>query len=285
MTGFINALGFLTIIKIPGKSIQKTEEFANSTIYFPLVGIMMGLVMALIYYGASFVFPIFFVVILTILFEIFLSGGAHLDGLADMFDGVFSGRSSREMILKIMKKSDIGVFGVLSIIFLLLLKITFLYYLASINSGSKLYFYLIIIFMPAFGRWSMVNLMARYKNARGRGSLAETFMSSRSRRKNLYISSAYLAILFFASQMISGYFWGIGTTGPGLLPDLEGVYLVLALMAKSLAILIILYMIMLPVSWFFTRRIGGITGDIIGGTGEITELAYLMVSFLILRFI
>ena len=285
MAGFINALGFLTIIKIPGRIIQKTEEFANSTVYFPLVGIMMGLAMALFYWGASFIFPIFLAVILTILFEIFLSGGAHLDGLADMVDGVFSGKSSKEKILQIMKKSDIGVFGVLSLIFLLLLKIAFLYYLASIDPGSKLYFYMIIIFMPAFGRWSMVDLIARYKNARGRGSLAETFMSSRSRRKNLYISSAYIAILFFMAHVTVNYFWGIGNSGSGFLQDFEGIYLALLLFTRPLAMIIILYPVLLLVSWFFTRRIRGITGDIIGGTGEIIELTYLMVSFLILRLI
>ena len=285
MARFINALGFLTIIKIPGKNIQKTGVIADSTVYFPLVGIMMGLVMALFYYGGSFVFPGFILAILLVMLEIVLSGGSHLDGLSDMFDGVFSGRSSKRKILEIMKKSDIGVFGLLSIIFLLLLKTAFLYYLAGMRQGSGLYFYLAIIFMPAFGRWSMVNLMARHKNARSRGSLAETFMGSRSRRKNLYISTIYLVLLFFAAHVLVGCFWGGGTSGPGFMQNLEGTYRLLFLMAGALAVLIILYPILLLVSWFFTRRIGGITGDIIGGTGEITELAYLMVSFLILRFI
>ena len=280
MARFINALGFLTIIKIPGKSIQKTELIADSTVYFPLVGIMMGLAMALFYYGASFLFPGFLLIILLVMLEIFLSGGSHLDGLSDMFDGVFSGRSSKKKILEIMKKSDIGVFGVLSLIFLLLLKIAFLYYLAGNSGDSKLYFYLVVIFMPAFGRWSMVNLISRYKNVRGRASLAGIFSQNRSRRKNLYISTIYLVLLFFAANVVTGYFWGRGAAGPGFL---QNPWLFMA--GAALAVLIILYPVFLLVSLFFTRRIGGITGDIIGGTGEITELAYLMVSFLIVRFI
>lgn len=285
MIRLMNALGFLTIIKIPGRIIQKKEGFADSTVYFPLAGIIMGLAMALFYYGASFVFPVYLAVILLALFEIFLSGGAHLDGLADMSDGVFSGRSSREKILEIMKKSDIGVFGVLSIIFLMLLKIAFLYYLAGMSQDNGLYFYMVIIFMPAFGRWSMVKLMAGHRNARGRGSLAETFMGSRSRRKNLYISSIYLAVLFFAAYVAANYYSGIGTRGTSPLAGLEGLFLILLLLAEALAILIMLYVAIIFVSWFFTRRIGGITGDIIGGTSEITELAFLTASFLILRFI
>ncbi len=139
--------------------------------------------------------------------------------------------------------------------------------------------------MPAFGRWSMVNLISRYKNVRGRTSLVRIFARSRSRRKNLYISTIYLVLLFFAAHVLIGCFWGRGAAGPGFLQNLEGTYQLLFLLAAALSVLIILYPVLLLVSWFFTRRIGGITGDIIGGTGEIIELAYLIVSFIILRFI
>ncbi|MBE3089335.1 MAG: adenosylcobinamide-GDP ribazoletransferase [Actinobacteria bacterium] len=284
MSKFINALGFLTIIKIPKKYILKREQVADSTVYFPIAGLVIGIILSLFYFVASFIFPVFLSVILLLGLEVFLSGGAHLDGLGDMFDGTFSGRSDKNKILEIMKKSDIGVYGILSIVFLLLLKISIVYYLASINSGHVLIFYLTIIFMPAFGRWSMVFLIGRYKNARGSSSLAKIFTDNKNKRKNFYISSIYLFLLFLVLYTFFGYLTGSGVGSFSFLNNLESVYLILFILAKALLVTSALFLLLLPLSWFFTRRIGGITGDIIGGVSEIVELLFLFINYLVFTF-
>jgi len=284
MSKFINALGFLTILKIPKKYILKKEQLADSMVYFPLAGLVIGIILSLFYFVASFIFPVFLSVILLIGLEVFLSGGAHLDGLGDMFDGTFSGRSDKNKILEIMKKSDMGVYGILSIVFLLLLKISIVYYLASINLRHVLVFYLTITFMPAFGRWSMVYLIGRYKNARGSSSLAKIFTDNKNKRKNFYISSIYLFLLFLVLYTFFGYSTGSGVGSFSFLNNLESFYLILFILAKALLVTAALFLLLLPLSWFFTRRIGGITGDIIGGVSETVELLFLFINYLVFTF-
>src|SRR4030043_288562 len=108
--------------------------------------------MALFYFAISFILPVFLSIILMLILEVFLTGGAHLDGLADMFDGTFSGKSDKNKIIEIMRKSDIGVYGILVVVFLVLLKISLLYYLAKINPA-----YLPIFFLSGI-------LLCRWKN-------------------------------------------------------------------------------------------------------------------------
>jgi len=298
MSKFVNALGFLTIVKIPKKYILQKDQIADSLICFPAIGLIVGLILSVFYCAVSFFLPVVLSVVLLVALEVVITGGAHLDGLSDMFDGTFSGSSDKNKILGIMKKSDVGVYGILAIVFLLILKISTIYYLANVANSNTiinyssyvdlkhvLTFYLTIIFMPAFGRWSMVYLIGRYKNARGSGSLAKVFTDSKDRRKNFYISSIYLFLLFLISYTFFGYYSGSNVGSFGFLNNLEGVYLVLFVLTKALLVIATLFLLLFPVSWFFTRRIGGITGDITGGVSEIVELLFLFVNYLVFTFI
>ena len=286
MTNLMNALGFLTIIKISGKYIKSKEKISDSLVYFPLIGLFIGLALSVFYFALNFVTPVFLSVIFMVILQIVITGGAHIDGLCDMSDGVFSGRREKSEILKIMKKSDIGVYGVLAIIFLLLLKISLVYYLAEANPSNSIFFYLVILFMPAFGRWSMVYLMGRHGNARGSSSLASIFTEKENKKKPTYLSSVYLFPLFITGYIASGYFLTNGavavfsgslTSGP------LGLFTLFYLLIKAISAVVIFLLMLLFVSWFFTRRLGGITGDIIGGTSEIMEVLFLLINFIIFR--
>jgi len=286
MSKFINALGFLTIIRIPGKYILKTKQISGSTVYFPVVGLIIGSLMALFYFAISFILPVFLSIILMLILEVFLTGGAHLDGLADMFDGTFSGKSDKNKIIEIMRKSDIGVYGILVVVFLVLLKISLLYYLAKINPAYLPIFFLAVVFMPSFGRWSMVYLVARYRNAGGNASLARVFTDSGDRRKNLYISSIYMTLLFLISFVFLEYYCAGGKMYCAIFASrFEGIYLVLFILIKALLVIAVLFLLLYLIGWFFTRRIGGITGDIIGGISETTELMFLFIILLIFNFL
>lgn len=116
MKRFIIALTFLTRLYIPNHYEMDDRDFAGSTWFYPVIGLIIGAIMAGIYYGASFLTkekPL--LALILILGYVFLSGGLHLDGLADSFDGLFSGRD-REKIFVIMQDSRMGSFGVIGLI-------------------------------------------------------------------------------------------------------------------------------------------------------------------------
>src|SRR5665811_22542 len=136
MKTFLNAIGFLTILKIPKRIYLKKQIFWKISYFFPLTGIVIGLFMSALYLAAQFIFPVIACIIIVLGFEVLITGAMHLDGFADTIDGVFSGETDKSKILEIMKKSDIGVFGVVALIFLFALKFTFFYLLIKSDGGD-----------------------------------------------------------------------------------------------------------------------------------------------------
>lgn len=118
---FLNAVMFFTRIPIP-KNTPYSEELLNrASAWFPLIGWIAGLWSALIFWFAAHIFPTSIAVLLSMLAGILLTGAFHEDGLADASDG-FGGGWERDRILDIMKDSRIGTYGVVALVFALLLK-------------------------------------------------------------------------------------------------------------------------------------------------------------------
>jgi adenosylcobinamide-GDP ribazoletransferase len=291
----INAFGFLTIFKIPANIAMDEKEVSGSLLYFPLIGLMLGIIISFSFFVLNLFLPVLVSVLLVLVLEVTLTGAAHLDGLADMFDGIFSGKRDKDKILEIMKKSDVGVFGILSIVFLIILKAALIYYLFASSSNGSLsdhrgifYFYTTLIFMPAFGRWSMTYLLASYKNARRGSSLAKIFTESKQRRKYFIISTIYL-FLAFVIFVAGGWYLIAFFTGGGLhisINENAGFFIqLLPVLAGILSVIVIAILSIIFLGWFFTRRIGGITGDIIGGSSEIMEVIILLISYLVLNYL
>ncbi|MCK4309514.1 MAG: adenosylcobinamide-GDP ribazoletransferase, partial [Candidatus Atribacteria bacterium] len=153
------AIRFLTIIPIisfpPYNNTNQNqdaleENFANSMAFFPLVGMLIGLLLVflrrLFYY-----LPVSSLLgdTLVLIFWIWISGGLHLDGFADSVDG-FLGGHNKEEILKIMKDSSTGAKGVVALVSLLLLKFVLLVEMPLFLKDAVLFF------APTIGRWSMV---------------------------------------------------------------------------------------------------------------------------------
>lgn len=283
MINFLNALGFLTVIKIPEKFFLKKEQFSKSLIYFPLVGLLIGIIISLFFVASSYIFPLALAVILTVGFEIVFTGGLHHDGLADMFDGVFSGEVEKNKILKIMKKSDVGVFGILVIFFVIVLKISFIYYVALANLKNLVSPIVVIAFMPAFGRWSMLYLFSRYKAAK-EDSISVIFFGN-TNKKIFVTSTIYLAVLFIFANTGVKVFLQNNLSLEFLYIDVDRFLLIILIMLKSILIFLFIFLFLMLISKFFTRRIGGITGDILGGICVITEVFYLFLNYLSEKFI
>ncbi len=239
MKVFLNALGFLTIFRISEKSYIDEKIFHKILYYFPLVGLIIGLLCSFAFWIAGFIFPGILCIIIAVLAEVFLSGGMHLDGLADTSDGIFSGKKNKEKITEIMKKSDIGAFGVISLIFLFVFKIAIVYIIFIIlsrstesiellkntditgNTGSSIQSYFsslpsfdvikLINFtaffsmMPLLSRWTINFHFARFSGYASSGSLTGIFIGN-GNKKAFFATTVYLSVFYILSNAAAGYF-------------------------------------------------------------------------------
>src|SRR5262249_40082429 len=116
---FLVAVSFLTIVPVKA-GVVGSAELSRSLAFFPLVGLLLGVVLA----GMAWLIPPgatagLVGVGLTALLAV-LTGGFHLDGLADVFDGLGGGRGDRERMLAIMKDSRIGAHGAAALVLVLM---------------------------------------------------------------------------------------------------------------------------------------------------------------------
>ena len=118
MKGFLQAISFLTILPVGQSKTLEGKDLARSMAFFPLAGLVIGLLLALGHYLFSLFLPKAVVLWFVIGLLAFLTRGLHLDGLADTMDGLGSG-GPKEKILEVMRDSRIGAFGVISLILLL----------------------------------------------------------------------------------------------------------------------------------------------------------------------
>ena len=115
---FFSALLFFTRIPCPSKWTGDDGNLDRTVRFLPLVGWIVGGVGALVFILSHFLFPIPIAVVLSMTATILLTGGFHEDGFSDVCDA-FGGGWNREQILRIMKDSRIGAYGVLGLILIL----------------------------------------------------------------------------------------------------------------------------------------------------------------------
>ena len=132
MKRFLIALQFLTILPLNIKGKIEEKDFGRSLIYYPIVGLLIGLFLAGIAYISAFLPPLVTSVLILVAWMV-ITGGIHLDGFADTCDG-FYGNRPKEDILKIMRDSRIGTMGAAGVVMLLLIKFATL---SSIRSEDR----------------------------------------------------------------------------------------------------------------------------------------------------
>lgn len=235
MNKFLLALRFLTTIPLRSNQTVKEEQLFGSVIYFPFVGLLLGIILSVVNFILTFFQfnPLLTNVILVITL-IGLTGALHLDGLADTFDALYSGKD-KESMLRIMRDSHIGTMGVLSLISVVLLKVAIL---SSLTLASK---NAVLISVCVLSRWSLILPIYLFSYAREEGK-AKGFFGSFSLTK-LLLSA--LAVLLFIS----------------LIWNWKGLFV-------FIPVLIFTYFFSSKVN----RRIGGITGDSLGASLELNEV-------------
>jgi adenosylcobinamide-GDP ribazoletransferase len=234
MKGFFSALRFMTILPVPGKAGHGVER--NSPYFFPLVGLVLGGILAGVDQLLIRVLPVMPASACLVLLLAVLTGGLHLDGLADSADGLFSGRPA-ERALAIMRDSRTGPMGVAALTLVLILKVTLL---ASVTGPVRTG---LLVLMPLAGRSGIITVMAVLRYLRPQG-LAADFGANKG-----------LAVLAFVGLAVAGWLLlGVAGVAAGLL-------------SGAVALLL---------AWYFQCRLGGYTGDLLGATCEIVELVPIL---------
>ncbi len=239
MRRFWIAMGFLTMLPVGPRGEIAERDLGGSFLWFPLVGLVIGAGLAGVHQVLSPVFPRLLVGACVLLAWIALTGALHLDGLADVSDGLY-GRRTRDERLRIMKDPHVGAMAVVAITGILILKFSLLSSLPSAGMTRAL------LIAPCLGRYVMVLLGSTLPSARAGEGTAGPFVRGVSIR-------AFIGATAF-SVVISG--WLLGSMGLA--------FFVMALIAALMMRVV------------FHRAFGGITGDALGASGEVTEVLVLL---------
>jgi adenosylcobinamide-GDP ribazoletransferase len=230
------ALRFLTILPTPGMPPMSESSIARAIPLFPVAGALVGALLAGLGVVAGAIWePGVRPVILVVAWAI-ITAGLHLDGLSDTFDAVLSWRS-RERKLEIMKDSRIGAMGALALIAALALKVTML---GAAGDGWPR----AIVLAPILGRWAALYAIFWFPPARA-GGLGRDFQSQVRRGGFVFGTLATLAL-------------ALAVAGARGLVAAALVWVAVHLLAR-----------------WWTRALGGLTGDTYGALCEIAEVAAL----------
>jgi adenosylcobinamide-GDP ribazoletransferase len=235
---YVIALQFLTIIPLPFSVRCDEKDLGRSMALFPLAGMTLGglLVAADYLLGRLFPPPVTILLLLTLLTVV--TGALHLDGLADVCDGI-AARGGRERFLAVMKDSQVGAVGAVGLVLGLLLKYEALLAIPLEVKREALFLF------PMLARYSQVQLAVGSERARSDG-LGALFADGAGR---LQLAVAGITTLAAAVALLG----------------LKGLNCFLAVCLCT---------------WMMKRwshkRLGGITGDVIGCTSELNEILCLL---------
>jgi adenosylcobinamide-GDP ribazoletransferase len=238
------ALQFLTTIPIHTAGAITPQTMGRAMAWFPVVGLIIGALLAASDRFLSLVFPPAVTAGLLILLWVALTGGLHLDGLMDCCDGLLGAKPPNRR-LEIMRDTHLGAFAVLGAVSILLIKYAAVQELSPVSRTAAL------IVTPALSRAMMVFAARAYPYARSEPGLGQLFREGLSWR---HVGMAGLVGLSAATL-------ALGSAGIGLTA--------------------ILWVETAVISWLVQRRIPGLTGDAYGLINELTEVGALLVLLLI----
>jgi len=234
--GALLALQFLTRIPIPVAAPWIPENRRWAVRAYPLVGLLIGTVLALVALGMHNVpGPITALTLLSI--WVAISGGLHLDGVMDIADALGSNQPLARR-WEIMKDPQIGSFGMLALVFLLAWKAVLLWALLAYHAP---WWWLLIV--PVLGRWAGVALLVLTPCAQPKG-LAWSWQQSLSGQD---VALALVPVLLIA------------LLAPAIV-----------LMVLTVTVFVLL------IRWLMLRLFNGMNGDMVGATIEGGELWLLI---------
>jgi adenosylcobinamide-GDP ribazoletransferase len=287
LSGLSEAINFLTIFKLrgldsrlrgndkKGKNKNSGEDLdlnldadsykallKKSIKYFPLAGLLIGIMLALVFYIFGSFMPQGTAILITIFFLYIITGGLHFDGLSDTADGLFAYLKSgdKNKFYKAMKDSNTGAAGNTAVIFYVLIMWSLIASSVSpvgiagcniasnINGflGFKLNLaYLLLLVFPSAGRYAIV-LMSYFSdtpdNFKGIGTIFTEGTNT----------TTFIAASVFITAIAYGFF------------KLAGVF----------SLLITIFIVLLA-AFYFRKRFGGVNGDMIGFGVKLSEVVFV----------
>lgn len=227
------AVQFLTRLPLPGRSATPAD-IASSYYFYPAVGVLLGGSAILLRALLVMLFPPSFSIMLVLAFLIWITGGLHEDGLADITDAMAGGWTAEDR-LRIMKDSRVGALGALALVVAVLSK----YVALSAMNPSRIDGALLA--SQVLGRWAFIPL--GYFNKPAHEGLGSQFMKGIGAGALIVTSLFSIVVLILVAR----------TSG--------GVAFCAACGIVALA------------SFYFRRRLGGVTGDCFGATFQFVEIA------------
>jgi adenosylcobinamide-GDP ribazoletransferase len=239
LKGFLLQMQFLTRAPLPVHIEFNDRAFARGVVFAPLIGLCIGGISAGAYILVGLLENRTLAVLAGLVAEIAASGGLHLDGLADTCDGLFSNRD-RDGMLAIMKDSRLGTNGAIALIILVLLKYVML---LSIPDAQ---FIACLLVMPALSRMAIAWIAGISAYAgKDKRSVACGLIKNTGAGE---IAGATAASLIIGALIINS-----------------------AVAPLAAAIILFSFLVMI----YTRKKIGGITGDIIGAVVESSEIVFL----------
>jgi adenosylcobinamide-GDP ribazoletransferase len=254
---FLVAIQFLTRLPVPQLQGFETNWLSDSARFFPLVGALVGALVVGVWWLSSLLFPPVVAVGLMMSASVLLTGAFHEDGFADVCDG-FGGGKTRDAILTIMKDSRVGAFGAIGIALMLGLKWSVL---VSLPHAA---FPIIVIGAHMMSRWCAIGLIWRLPYVRADAGAKSTPLANS---------------LSGADWLLSGALGALALLPVTLLIEPAARY---QLAVALLAALMLSGITAMCAAGYFKGRIGGYTGDCLGATQQLAELAFLLAALAVL---
>jgi adenosylcobinamide-GDP ribazoletransferase len=235
MKSFLVALQFLTIIPVTHSIIVSDKQLGYSSLYYPVIGLLIGSLLVLAAFLLANI-PIQIQAAVILILWVLLTGGLHLDGLADCADAWVGGLGNKQRSLDIMKDPAAGPIAVVVLVLLLFLKWSIITYILEKQAIE------VLLLTPMLGRLAILILMLSTSYIRPAGLGASIIANLPE------LSVKWLSL----SGVLAGIYW------LGFLP--------VGFMITMIFI----------ISYQAKKRLGGVTGDVYGATVELVEVSVLM---------
>ena len=238
---FLAAIQFLTSIPLPRRREASPEDLGHSTTYFPVVGLIIGIILGGLNWLLSLVLPPAVVTALLLVVLVIITGALHLDGFVDTCDGI-AGHKSVEDRWRVMRDSRAGAFGIIGIVLLLLVNYV------SLNSILETFIMATLLFMPVVSRRAIVYAIFVYPYARPSG-LGTAF--KQTTKWPQFIAATLITLVVAAA----------------LYPLCQ---------LTCLLVIFGVCLVTAVFSLYLKRKFSGLTGDTYGAINEVAEVMVLI---------